>query len=96
MPIARRLHASSCHHKFLCPSTSIFTPPIRITHLISFLEMDIGRQKALVRKATATRKQQEQTLGLAPNVGPKTTLKRKPNTKDDCPSKKVIGPLIGE
>ena len=50
----------------------------------------------MVRKATAARKQQEQTLGLAPNVGPKTTLKRKSNTKDDCPSKKVIGPLIGE
>jgi len=29
-------------------------------------------------------------------MGPKTTIKRKPNTKDDCPSKKGTGPLIGE
>nr|POE82626.1 hypothetical protein CFP56_60387 [Quercus suber] len=38
---------------------------------------------------------EEQASGSAPNVGPKTTFKRKPNTKDDCLSKKGIGPLIG-
>ena len=93
-PTARRLHASSCHHKFLCPSIAVFTPSVRITHLIAFSEMDIGRQKALVRKAVAARKQQEQASRLAPNVCPKATLKRKPNTKDDHPSKKGMGPLI--
>ena len=91
MPTTRRLHASSRHHKSLCSSTSVFTPFIHITPLIAFSEMDIGRQKALVRKVATARKQQEHALGLAPNVGPKATLKRKPNTKDDRPSKKETG-----
>ena len=56
-PTARRLHASSCHHKSLCLSIAVFTPSVRITHLIAFSKMDIGKQKALVRKATAARKQ---------------------------------------
>lgn len=58
--------------------------------------MDISKQRALVRKAVTARKQQEQALGLAPNVGPKNTLKRKPNAKVDHPSKKGTSPLIGE
>ena len=55
----RWLHASSCHCKSLCSCTSVFTPSVRITHLITFSEMDIGRQRVLVRKAAATHKQQE-------------------------------------
>jgi len=55
----RRLHASSYHCKSLCSSTFIFTPFVHITRLITFSEMDIGRQRVLVRKAAATRKQQE-------------------------------------
>lgn len=51
---ARRLHASSCHRKSLFSSTSIFTPSVHITHLIAFSEMDIGKQRALVRKVAAT------------------------------------------
>ena len=90
-PEAQWLHASSCHRKSLCPSTSAFTPSTHITHLIAFSEMDIGRQRALVRKVATARKQQEHALGLAPNVGPKATLKRKLNTKDDRPSKKETG-----
>lgn len=35
-------------------------------------------------------------LGLAPNVGSKATLKRKPNAKDNHPSKKGMSPPIGE
>ncbi|KAK9986895.1 hypothetical protein SO802_031846 [Lithocarpus litseifolius] len=93
---ARQLHASSYHCKFLYPSTYVFTPLIRITHLITFSKIDIGRQRALVRTAVATHKQQEQGSGSAPNMGPKTTLKRKPNAKDDCPSKKGTSSLIGE
>ena len=34
--------------------------------------------------------------GSALNVGFRTTLKRKPNVKDDRPLKKGTGPLIGE
>ena len=96
MPTTRRLHASSRHHKSLCSSTSVFTPFIHITPLIAFSEMDIGKQRALVRKPAAARKQQEQASGSASNVGLKAILKRKPNTKDDRLSRKRMGPLIGE
>ena len=96
MPTTRRLHASSRHHKSLCSSTSVFTPSVHITPLITFSEMDIGKQRALVRKAAAACKQQEQASRSAPNVGLKAILKRKPNTKDDHLSKKRMGPLIGE
>ena len=49
-----------------------------------------------MRKVAIARKQQEQASRSAPNVGPKVTLKRKPNTKDDRPLKKGMGPLIEE
>ena len=44
-----------------------------------------------MRKVAIARKRQEQASRSAPNVGPKATLKRKPNTKDDRPSKKETG-----
>ena len=95
-PEARQLHASSRHCKSLCLSTFVFTLSVHITHLIAFLEMDIGRQRVLVRKAAAAHKQQEQASGSTPNMGPKAILKRKLNTKDDYLAKKGTGPLIGE
>ena len=49
-----------------------------------------------MRKVAIARKRQEQASRSAPNVGPKATLKRKPNTKDDHQLKKGMGPLIGE
>ena len=49
-----------------------------------------------MRKAAAACKQQEQASRSAPNVGHKAIHKRKPNTKDDRPSKKGTGPLIEE
>lgn len=58
-PTARRLHASSHHRKFLCLFTSVVISSVLITHLIAFLEMDMGRQRALVRKVAVAHKQQE-------------------------------------
>lgn len=60
------------------------------------LEIDEGRQRALVRKATATWKQQDQASRSTLNVALKATLKRKNNAKDDRPPKKATGSLIGE
>lgn len=59
-------------------------------------EMDAERQKALVRKATAACKQQDQASRSTPNVALKATLKRKNNAKDAHLPKKGIGPLIKE
>ena len=49
-----------------------------------------------MRKAVAACKQEEQASRSTPNVGHKAIHKRKPNTKDDRPSKKGTGPLIEE
>ena len=58
--------------------------------------MDAGRQRALVRKSTATHKQQGQALGLTPTAAVKVVLKRKNDAKDDRPPKKETSLSVGE
>ena len=59
-------------------------------------KMDAKRQRVLVRKAIAVCKQKKQESGLAPNVAPKSTLKKKNNAKEDHSSKKRMGQPIWE
>lgn len=60
--------------------------------------MDVGRQRALVRKAAAAHKQQGQGLGSTPKGATKATLKRKndgKDSKDDCQPKKGTSLSVG-
>ena len=60
--------------------------------------MEVGRQKALVRKAATARKQQQQdgSSALAFKVVIKGTLKRNNDGEDDHPNKKGTGPNIND
>ena len=69
---------------------TLFGPSALFSHALHcpFVEMDASRQRAMVRKSVATRKQQGRSLSLASKVGAKVVLERKSDTKDDCPPKK--------
>lgn len=61
--------------------------------------MDVGRQRALVRKVATMHKQQGQALGSTPKGATKATLKRKndgKDGKDDCQPKKGTSPFVGD
>ena len=58
--------------------------------------MDTNKQKALVRKPAAAHKQQGEAPTLAPKVSPIVAQKRKNNARDDRPSKKGMGPSVGD
>ena len=68
----------------------LYTLPIRFQFIPSFLEMEMGRQRALVRQVIATLKQQEKggSSTSASKVVTKGTLKRKKEGKDDHPQKR--------
>lgn len=57
--------------------------------------MDSGKQRVMVRKSAAARKQQGEASTSAPKVASKVDSKRKSNVKDDHSSKKAMGPSIG-
>ena len=91
-PETCRLQAYTHRRKFLLLAylSSISILVLNSCHHLSLFfvsNMDTRRQKALVRKANTTRKQQQQAL---------PTLKRKNIAKDNCPSKKGTCQLIGE
>lgn len=54
--------------------------------------MDIGRQRALIRKSATARKQQGEASASAPKVVLKAINKRKSEAEDDRPPKKGTGP----
>ena len=57
--------------------------------------MDVGRQRAMVRKSAATCKHQGGALLSASKVGAKATPKGKNNSKDDRLSKTGTGLPLG-
>nr|POF24351.1 hypothetical protein CFP56_27547 [Quercus suber] len=57
--------------------------------------MDIGKQRALIRKSAVARKQYREGVGSTSKVVPKVALKRKDNAKDDRLPKKGMGPSVG-
>lgn len=58
--------------------------------------MDSGRQRALVRKFIAARKQQQQGEASASASKVVAKGKRKNNGQDDCLNKKGTTPFVGD
>lgn len=66
--------------------------------LLPFAEIEVMRQRALVRALVAVRKQKEKEGASisTPKVFGKGTSKRKSEGKDDCPLKKGPSTTIGD
>lgn len=94
MPAARRLNSYSRQHKLLLISFVVFLFVIFVLlPSLVLVEMEVARQRALVRAAAPRKKQKKRKEGAsssAPKVTEKRAPKRKANEKDDRPSKKVI------
>ena len=100
-PTTRLLHASSRRRKFLLPSILactllFFIFSVLLIHLVTFSEMDAGRQRVLVRKSATTRKQQRETSMSIPKEVLKAAFKRKNDVKDNRPSKNGMGSSVGD
>lgn len=58
--------------------------------------MEVGKQRAMLRKSAVVLKQQGGASVSAPKEGAKGMLKRKNGGKDDRPPKKGTGPFASD
>lgn len=95
MLAARKLNSYSRRRKFLClyfflPVVLIFVYLFNVCFL-PLAEMEVARQRALMRMAATTRRKEDGVSTSAPKVAGRGTSKQKSDGKDDRLLKKGLG-----